>query len=110
MKSGSGKLLSRRIIGRNARRFRNDTASSEERHAAVWRTEIYSTLPNAPCRMIFFLSRQVFASLQVCPCGAGMRLPQGRVLRGKGRKNYCAVLSTILQFKCIAKCGNNLYN
>ncbi len=109
MKSGSGKLLSRRIIGRNARRFRNDTPDGKERHAAVWRTEIYSTLPNAPCRMIL-LSRQVFAPLQVCPCGAGMRLPQGRVLRGKGRKNYCAVLSTILQFKCIAKCGNNLYN
>ena len=109
MKSGSGKLLSRRIIGRNARRFRNDTPDGKERHAAVWRTEIYSTLPNAPCGMIL-LSRQVFASLQVCPCGAGMRLPQGRVLRGKGRKNYCAVLSTILQFKCIAKCGNNLYN
>ena len=52
MKSGSVKLLSRRIIGRNARRFRNDTASSEERHAAVWRAEIYSTFPNAPCRMI----------------------------------------------------------
>ena len=110
MKSGSVKLLSRRIIGRNARRFRNDTPDGKERHAAVRRAEIYSTFPNAPCRMIFFLSRQVFASLQVCPCGAGMRLPQGRVLRGKGRKNYCAVLSTILQFKCIAKCGNNLYN
>ena len=109
MKSGSVKLLSRRIIGRNARRFRNDTPDGKERHAAVWRTEIYSTLPNAPCGMIL-LSRQVFAPLQVCPCGAGMRLPQGRVLRGKGRKNYCAVLSTILQFKCIAKCGNNLYN
>ena len=75
MKAGSGKLLSRRIIGRNARRFRNDTPDGKERHAAVWRTEIYSTLPNAPCGMIFFLSRQVFASLQVCPCGAGMRLP-----------------------------------
>ena len=52
MKSGSVKLLSRRIIGRNARRFRNDTPDGKERHAAVWRTEIYSTLPNAPCGMI----------------------------------------------------------
>ena len=74
MKSGSVKLLSRRIIGRNARRFRNDTPDGKERHAAVWRTEIYSTFPNAPCGMIL-LSRQVFAPLQVCPCGAGMRLP-----------------------------------
>ena len=109
MKSGSVKLLSRRIIGRNARRFRNDAPDGKERHAAVWRAEIYSMFPNAPCGMTL-LSRQVFAPLQVCPCGAGMRLPQVRVLRGKGRKNYCAVLSTILQFKCIAKCGNNLYN
>ena len=52
MKSGSVKLLSRRIIDRNARRFRNDTPDGKERHAAVWRTEIYSTLPNAPCGMI----------------------------------------------------------
>ena len=52
MKAGSGKLLSRRIIGRNARRFRNDTPDGKERHTAVRRAEIYSTLPNAPCRMI----------------------------------------------------------
>ena len=52
MKSGSGKLLSRRIIGRNARRFRNDTPDGKERHAAVRRAEIYSMFPNAPCGMI----------------------------------------------------------
>ena len=52
MKSGSVKLLSRRIIGRNARRFRNDTPDGKERHTAVRRAEIYSTFPNAPCGMI----------------------------------------------------------
>ena len=52
MKSGSVKLLSRRIIGRNARRFRNDTPDGKERHTAVRRAEIYSMFPNAPCGMI----------------------------------------------------------
>ena len=109
MKSGSVKLLSRRIIGRNARRFRNDTPDGKERHAAVWRTEIYSTLPNAPCGMIRAFPKR-YSKQRRAACGG---VENGNILDASERsvRDDPCVSETIQQAakSGMRRCGERKY-